>query len=1334
MIGTLDFHNSLKTTVSRVALAMVVSMTAPVVLIHDSAYAQGFVCTDAKGEVGGATANGNNSVACGDLAAAEGSNTVSLGYGAGVNPNGTDYDVAGGNGAAAATADNATAVGYGAVSNGDNGVALGYTARANGDRSIAIGGEARTGTAGDTTGNTGQNAVAIGYQAVAGTNGGTAIGQGAAANFLNSTALGIGAATSAENQMSFGTGTSIYRMQGLPSAASTAAQTGGSIKMVTVDASGNLATANIPSGGTTITGFKATNATGAAAVDPTVTGNNALAAGSGASTGAFNDAIALGQGATVTGNGGIAIGKGVTAGANQVVIGATGNTYRLGGLSATAATGFVLGIDQNGNLSVVQDQTGGGTAAAIAASGSTAGTFTAPTIGSNTNALAIGSSANAGANNAIALGANSSATGLNSIAIGQGVTTSTANRIQIGNASNTYALGGLKAAAGAPTTYLTVDANGVLGASTIAGGGDTTGIKLTDAAGGAALAATATGNFMTALGSGSSVTGENGVALGAKSVAGVHNTGVEGAGKSVTFGGTTFATNVQDANGVVSVSGGGINRQITGVADGALNATSTDAVNGGQLFGIASALDAKAGKIGTGLATSLGGGATVAPDGTLTGPSYAIGGTTYNSVGAALAALSTGAPAGTGFAANKAAAGDPNALAGGLGAVASGYGSSASAANSTALGQGAQATFANSAAIGAGSATTRENQMMFGTGTSTYTFAGLNSAASKAAVTGTKSFVGADANGNIATFTAAELGISGVVDGIAMTNATGGPPAMSTATGNNVTAIGSGASATVNNNVALGALSTANTAFNNGMETAGGASAVTIAGVALTNAQDANGVVSVSGGGINRQITGVADGALSATSRDAVNGAQLFGVATALDTKSGNIGSGLVGVIGGGAQVTANGTITGPTFSLSGQTTQPTTIAGAIEALDTRIDNLNVAGTTLVSGKDANGATANIVAAQTSGNNSTALGSGSSATGTNSLALGANSIAGTQQTVNSLTLGSQTVNTQVAAQGQASIGGTNLNRQLTGVADGRIAANSNDAVNGSQLFGVANALQANTQDLGSKVATALGGGATYTNGTWTAPSYTLGGTTHTSVGAALTDLQGRISSGGNLGFAANKSSSTDANAAASGLGAVASGYASVASGANSTAIGQGARATNANSTAIGTGATTERDNQIVYGKADGSNTHTMKGTTSTASQGRVATTGSDTYIMVTNAAGDVAAYRASDLNLGGSSELRNDVAGLRKDVNKAFKQIDENTQGIAVAIAMTGALTLPVNHNFGISANWGNYEGKNAFSSTAALRLSEHLVASGALGVGLDTGSVGTRLGMQLTW
>jgi autotransporter adhesin len=76
------------------------------------------------------------------------------------------------------------------------------------------------------------------------------------------------------------------------------------------------------------------------------------------------------------------------------------------------------------------------------------------------------------------------------------------------------------------------------------------------------------------------------------------------------------------------------------VAAGLLSATSTDAVNGSQLYAVASA----ASKIGSSVAAALGGGATMGADGTISAPAYTVGGTTYNNVGGAVTALQTSSP------------------------------------------------------------------------------------------------------------------------------------------------------------------------------------------------------------------------------------------------------------------------------------------------------------------------------------------------------------------------------------------------------------------------------------------------------------------------------------------------------------------------------------------------------------------------------------------------------------------------------------------------------------------------------------------------------------------
>nr|WP_254218270.1 YadA-like family protein [Burkholderia multivorans] len=108
----------------------------------------------------------------------------------------------------------------------------------------------------------------------------------------------------------------------------------------------------------------------------------------------------------------------------------------------------------------------------------------------------------------------------------------------------------------------------------------------------------------------------NAIALGANTVAVGNN--------SIALGNGSQAV---EAN-TVSVGSAGNERKIVNVAQGAVNAASTDAVNGAQLFDTTQSV-----------ADALGGGAKVNPDGTIDAPAYQIGGTDFNNVGDALTNL-----------------------------------------------------------------------------------------------------------------------------------------------------------------------------------------------------------------------------------------------------------------------------------------------------------------------------------------------------------------------------------------------------------------------------------------------------------------------------------------------------------------------------------------------------------------------------------------------------------------------------------------------------------------------------------------------------------------------
>lgn len=149
----------------------------------------------------------------GPAATATGTNAIAIGSGA------------------QATQPGSIAMGVGAASTGSNAIAIGTGAVATGSVAVGAGASAANGGAafGDNSTATGANA--------------TAIGPAATATFANSTAIGNGAAATAANQVAIGTASSTYRMPGIASAASLAAQSG-PVSFVTTDTAGNLATSS----------------------------------------------------------------------------------------------------------------------------------------------------------------------------------------------------------------------------------------------------------------------------------------------------------------------------------------------------------------------------------------------------------------------------------------------------------------------------------------------------------------------------------------------------------------------------------------------------------------------------------------------------------------------------------------------------------------------------------------------------------------------------------------------------------------------------------------------------------------------------------------------------------------------------------------------------------------------------------------------------------------------------------------------------------------------------------------------------------------------------------
>ncbi|UMS47646.1 YadA-like family protein [Escherichia coli] len=181
------------------------------------------------------------------------------------------------------------------------------------------------------------------------------------------------------------------------------------------------------------------------------------------------------------------------------------------------------------------------------------------------------------------------------------------------------------------------------------------------------------------------------------------------------------------------------------------------------------------------------------------------------------------------------------------------------------------------------------------------------------------------------------------------------------------------------------------------------------------------GAVSAKHGSTASVITNVADGAVSDSSSDAVNGSQLYDVSNSV-----------VDVLGGGAGVNTDGSISAPTYTIAN--TDYDNVGDALNALDTTLDDAML--------WDA-----------TAGEN------------------GAFS---------------------ASHDGSAS--------KITNVAAGTISDTSTDAVNGAQLHGVS-----------SSVAEALGGGAAVnSDGSISAPTYTIADTDYTNVGDAMNAIDSTL--------------------------------------------------------------------------------------------------------------------------------------------------------------------------------------------------------------------------------
>ncbi|WP_434737013.1 YadA-like family protein [Escherichia coli] len=562
--------------------------------------------------------------------------------------------------------------------------------------------------------------------------------------------------------------------------------------------------------------------------------------------------------------------------------------------------------------------------------------------------------------------------------------------------------------------------------------------------------------------------------------------------------------------------------KITNLLAGTVSSDSTDAINGSQLYGLADSFT-----------SYLGGGADISDAGVLTGPTYTIGGTDYNNVGDALAAINTSFSTSLG----DALLWDATAK-GGDGAFSAGRGTDNTASIITNVADGAISSTSSDAING--------SQLY---DTSKYI----------ADTLGGNAEVNADGTITAPTYAIAGGSYSNVGDALEAIDTTLDDALLWDATAN-----------------------------------------------------DGNGAFSA-GRGVDKTasvITNVADGAISSTSSDAINGSQLY-----------TTNKYIADALGGDAEVNADGSITAPSYTIANA--EYNNVGDALDALD---DNALLWDATANDGAGAYNA---------------------------------------------------------SHDGKASI--------ITNVADGNIGEGSTDAINGSQLFNTNMLIQQNSEII----------------------NQLAGNTSETYIednGAGINYVRTNDN-----GLAFN-------DASASGIGATAVGYNAVASGESSVAIGQGSSSTVDTGIALGSSSVSSR--VIVKGSRD----------TSVSEEGVVI--GYDTTdgeLLGALSIGDDGKYRQI-INVADGSEahdavtvrqLQNAIGAVATTPTKYFHANSTEEDSLAVgedSLAM-GAKTI-VNSNAGIGIGYGAYVDANALNGIA---IGSNARANHANSIAMGNGSQTTR-------
>ena len=342
-------------------------------------------------------------------------------------------------------------------------------------------------------------------------------------------------------------------------------------------------------------------------ISPMIVQGSTIVQGAGAR--AKDGTVAMGDSSTALADNSVALGTGATVSSGKVQGVAIGRTATVSADNGVAIGNLTKSFSKNGFA---------------LGNNSRAGYNDADQLVGKDNDQAFGTNARAWGGSSMAFGNDAKAGGGGAISMGNGSQSRADWAVAIGNGARAFKQG--SSALGTNSTTNGSHSTALGWASTANGYADIAAGEGSAASGGNSLAlgvnsSTSTGaEGSVALGLSSKAEKTNSMALGVSANAG-HERSVALGANSATAG--THSTPNQYVNGLwyknlaggtadstVSIGNDTVKRTITNVAAGRMNASSTDAINGSQLFGVANSL----GNLATTTKNILGGNATLDPD------------------------------------------------------------------------------------------------------------------------------------------------------------------------------------------------------------------------------------------------------------------------------------------------------------------------------------------------------------------------------------------------------------------------------------------------------------------------------------------------------------------------------------------------------------------------------------------------------------------------------------------------------------------------------------------------------------------------------------------------